>query len=290
MSAQAGPASITDAAPVLPVAVQSDAARAKRRERTTVYLLRLLVLVVILAGWQWVPDIPGAKKVSPVFDPFFVSSPSRVAQTLWHLATGTASTPSIWGPFAHSVVPALIGTALAITAGALAGLVCSNWSMLNRVARPYIVIANALPRITLIPIIIVLVGPTSTADIIIGFLVVFFLVFFNAYEGGSSVPQETIENVRILGASRTQELWRVRLPYVLVWTFASLPNAIGFGLTAIVTAELFTGTNGLGELLLTAVNTANADLTVAVTIVLGITGLVLIGAASAVRNRILHWW
>ena len=261
-----------------------------RRRTILVISLQLTILFLILAAWQWIPQIPGVARISPVFDPFFISSPSQVAQTLYHLVTGTGGVQSIWGAFFHSVIPALVGTAIAVVAGALAGLICSNWATVNRVLRPFIAVGNALPRVTLIPIIVVIAGPTSTADIIVGFLVVFFLVFWNAYEGGVSVPQESLENVRILGASPMHELRRVRLPYVLVWTFASLPAAIGFGITAIVTAELFTGSTGLGQVLVVAVQTANADLTVAVTILLGVTGLTLIGIASLVRRRVLHWW
>jgi NitT/TauT family transport system permease protein len=277
--------------------VQTDATvlarrRSMKRLRTTIIVVssQLAILASILAAWQWVPQIHGAAKVSPVFDPFFVSSPQRLAHQVWNLFTGAHNTPLIWGPFEHSVVPAIIGTMAAILVGSVFGLLCSNWSILNRIARPFVLVGNSLPRITLIPIFVVIAGPTATADILIGFIVVFFLVFWNAYEGGVSVPQETLENVRVLGASQWQELRRVRFPYVLVWTFASLPNAIGFGLTAIVTAELFTGSNGLGQLLLVAVQTANADLTFAVTFVLGLTGLVLIGTATALRRRVLHWW
>ena len=94
----------------------------------------------------------------------------------------------IWTPLKQSIVPAVLGTLISIIAGALAGLICSTWQMLNRVVRPFIVVANALPRITLIPIVVVIFGATSTTDVTIAFLVVFFLVFWNAYEGGISVP------------------------------------------------------------------------------------------------------
>lgn len=275
-------------------AEQTAAGRRQARERlrrtVIVVFFQLLILAAILAGWQWVPSIPGASDFSPVFDPFFVSSPERLARQLWELFTGAHHTRMIWAPFLHSVIPAIIGTLIAVAVGAAFGLVCSNWAMLNRIVRPFILVGNSLPRITLIPIFVVIAGPTSTARILIGFLVVFFLVFWNAYEGGVSIPDETLENVRVLGASPWQELRRVRFPYVLVWTFAALPNAIGFGLTAIVTAELFTGSDGLGQLLLVSVQTADADLTFAVAVVLGITGLLLIGSATMLRRRVLHWW
>jgi NitT/TauT family transport system permease protein len=265
-------------------------ARGSWKQTAIVIASQLLILGVMLAGWEWAPTIHGASKISPIFDRFFVSSPVRVFHTLVHLALGTGGFPSIWSYFFRSLVPALAGTGIAIVVGAAAGLMCSNWEMLNRIVRPFVIVGNAVPRITLIPIVIVLLGPTKTADILIGFMVVFFLTFWNAYEGGASVPQELLENLRILGASGFHVLRRGRFPYVLVWTFASLPNAIGFGLTAIVTAELFTGSNGLGQLLVQAVNNANASLTISVAFVLGLTGLLLIATAAIIRKRVLHWW
>jgi NitT/TauT family transport system permease protein len=268
---------------------QTPAPRLRRLLRTPA-TLQLLIVAVMLTVWQWVPAIPGAAKISALFDPFFVSSPSRLAVTLYDLATGADQTPMIWVPFFSSVIPAILGTAIAVIAGAGAGLICSNWVLLNRVVRPFLITFNALPRITLIPIFVIIAGPSIAADVAIGFIVVFFLVFFSAYEGGISVPEEMLDNARILGASPGECLRRLRLPYVMVWTFAQLPNAIAFGLTTIVTTELFTGSNGLGRLLLIAVQTANADLTFAVAAVLAVAGLALNSIASAVRRRVLHWW
>jgi NitT/TauT family transport system permease protein len=268
---------------------------AAQRERALVHSLQLMLLLALLAAWQWVPTISAARNFSPVFDPFFISSPEKVAQTLYNLATGTGSVstsqfPTIWKPFRQSVVPAVLGTAIAVLIGALAGLICSNWYTLNRIVRPFVIVGNSLPRITLIPIIVIVFGANSTTSVIIGFTVVFFLVFWNAYEGGLSAPQEALENVRILGASRFQQLRCVRMPYSLVWTFAGLPNAISYGLAGIITAELFTGSSGLGQVLLYGVNQANANLTIAVTIVVGITAMLLIGAAELIKRRVLHWW
>jgi NitT/TauT family transport system permease protein len=250
---------------------------------------QVLIVVVIFGAWQWIPTIPGAADVSPALDPFFISSPTRVASTLYELTTGANNTEPVWDPFLRSIIPAITGTALAVLIGAVAGLVCSNWESLNRVVRPFLVLFNALPRIVLIPIVIVIAGPTTTANILVGFLVVFFLIFFNAYAGGVSVPQEALDNARILGAGPGDVLRMVRWPHVLAWTFAQLPNAVAFGVTAIVTAELFGGAQGLGRLLLNAVQTADADLTVAVAVLLGLTSLMLIGIAEAVRGRMLHW-
>jgi NitT/TauT family transport system permease protein len=252
-------------------------------------LWQVLIVACALAAWQWIPTIPGIQDASRVFDPFFISSPTRVAHELSLLVTGDDGRESIWRPFVESMVPAVVGTALAVAAGALVGLVCSNWLLLNRIVRPFLVAFNALPRITLIPIVVVIGGSGTIANVIIGFLVVFFLVFFSAYQGGVSVPREMLENVRVLGAKPRQIIWRVRWPLVMAWTFAQLPNAVAFGVTAIITMELFTGSQGLGGLLLLAVQNSNADLTVAVALVLAVSSLLLIGAADYARSKLLHW-
>jgi NitT/TauT family transport system permease protein len=273
--------------------VTTGADEQKRRNARRLLLIRasqLLILGAFLAAWQWVPTIPGARNVSPAFDSFFISSPKNVAQTMYYLATGSHSTPMIWTPLRQSIVPAVLGTLISIVAGALAGLICSTWHMLNRVVRPFIVVANALPRITLIPIVVVIFGATSTTDATVAFLVVFFLVFWNAYEGGVSVPQETLDNVRILGAGSFQQLRRVRMPYVLVWTFASLPAAIGFGVTVVITAEVLTASTGIGKVLLLSVQNIQPSLTFALAIITGFIGLALVGGAEILRKRALHWW
>jgi ABC-type nitrate/sulfonate/bicarbonate transport system permease component len=83
---------------------------------------------------------------------------------------------------------------------------------------------------------------------------------------------------------------KIRGPFVLVWTLSQIPNAIAFGLTGTVTAELFTGSNGIGGILIAAINTQDADLTFAVVFILAAVGVVLVLGLDMVRRRVLHWW
>lgn len=248
------------------------------------------IVVTFLLAWQFLPQIPGIGKTFPLLDPFFISSPTRVASKLYDLMTGNRGIASIW-PFVFTTLKAaLAGTAIAIVTGALAGLLLSNDERLNQILRPFIVTINAIPRIALIPIVVIMFGLTATTSIVTAVLVVFFLVFFNAYAGGRTVPKQVLENSRILGARPMQIMLSVRLPYVLAWTFAALPNAVSFGLISVVTAEILTGYVGLGRLLIDAVNSASSDLTFAVVFVLGVVGLTLVLACELFKRRLLHWW
>lgn len=261
-----------------------------RRLLTTPLVWQIVLVVAFLAAWQWIPQIPNAAELSPALDPFFISSPERVAKELWTQMTGSGGVPTIWPAFFETVVPALLGTLISLVLGAAAGLLCSNWSLINRVSQPFLIAANALPRVVLIPIIILIAGSSVGSNVTVAVLVVFFLVFFNAYEGGRSVSEEMMQNATLLGVGPFDQLKVIRFPYVLAWSFAQLPNAITFGLTAVVTAEIFTGSSGLGQLMTTALNTADADLMMAVAVILGTTGVALVLLAASARDRVLHWW
>jgi len=258
--------------------------------RLPIPLVQALLVVSVLAAWEFVPQIEWMSAFSPVFDPFFVSSPSRIAQTLALLLSGERETPLLWSFAFPTLLAALIGTALGMTTGAAMGLLLSNVEWLSVALRPFIIAVNAAPRIALIPILVIILGPTLGAAVMTAVLVVFFIVFFNAYEGGTSVPLHVLHNAQLLGASRWNLMRHVRLPYVLVWTLASLPNALSFGLVSVVTAEIFTGTLGFGRVLMVAMNSVNSSLTFAVVFVLSIMGVLLVVGAEVLKRRWLHWW
>ncbi|HEY1761504.1 MAG TPA: ABC transporter permease subunit [Acidimicrobiales bacterium] len=261
-----------------------------RGESVTVLFWQLVLFFGFLAGWEWLPTVPFLSKHFLFFQRFFISSPIGVAKMVFYLATGKNYIATIWGPLGHTLSAALGGTICAIISGAVLGLLFSHNAYSYRIFRPFIVALNAVPRVAIIPIIIILVKSAEMTDAVTAFTVVFFLVFFNAFEGGRSVPIEVIQNVKILGGTAATVLWRVRWRYVLAWTFASLPNAVTFGIVGSVTAELFTGSSGIGQILIAAVDEANAALTFGVVTVLTICSLLLVMGSDVARRRLLVWW
>lgn len=261
-----------------------------RSRRLSVLSTQVAILAVFLALWQWLPSIGFVRSRVSVLDPYFISSPRETVRTLVSLMRGSDGYASVWSPALSTATSTLIGTALGTLLGAASGLFTSNYERLSEVLRPFILALNAVPRIALIPIIVIVFGPTQTATTFTAVTIVFFVVFFNAYEGGRSVRPEILENARILGAKPLTTMWQIRRPYTMAWTIASLPNAVSFGLVAVVTAELLTGTNGMGRLLLDSVTTIQSSLTFAVVVILSVLGLVLVAVAELTRRRVLHWW
>ncbi|WP_181779411.1 ABC transporter permease [Pseudonocardia pini] len=252
---------------------------------------RLAVLAVGLAAWQFLPQVEWLRERATVFDPFFVSSPSRVAERLWELCVGSGPDGvSVWPVLVQTLVATFAGVIIGTVLGGLAGVVLSSSIPASRILGPFVAFFNAMPRIALVPIFVILAGPTTTATVLTAVAVIFFLVFYNAFAGGRSVPPEVVQSTRLLGASPRSVMFRVRLPYVAVWTLAALPNAISFGLVAVVTAEILTGRVGMGRLLLNSISTADATLTFAVVFLLAVVGVVLVSASDLVSRRALHWW
>lgn len=251
---------------------------------------RLFIVLFILSLWEFLPSISWLRERWAVFDPFFVSSPSEVFTLIFNLATGRDGQPLLWPYLWDTLKGTFVGVAVGTILGAALGLILSNNSTALRISRPFVLILNATPRIALIPIFIIIAGPSLTANILTSIAVVFFLVFHNAFAGGASVPIQTVQNARLLGASPREVMLNVRLQYVLVWTFASLPNAISFGLVGVVTAEMLTGHLGMGRLLWNSVTAVNATLTFAVVVVLAAVGVILVTVADAIQSRALHWW
>lgn len=266
------------------------AVRATRNRRARVRLTQAGIVAVALLGWQFLPQISALQDVSKAFDPYFVSSPALVAHKLGDLFTGADGSPLIWSYVFPTVLASLLGTVIGMVLGALCGLVLSNFAFASETLRPFIIAINATPRVALVPIIVIVFGPTLGSSVIVSVLVVFFVAFFNAYEGGTSVREELVQNARLLGAGDWKVLTTIRLPFVMAWTLAGLPLAVTFAVITVVTAEILTGYPGLGSLLLQASTTADSSLTFAVVLVLAVVGVVIVVAADAVRNRILHWW
>jgi NitT/TauT family transport system permease protein len=256
----------------------------------TVLLLRVAIVVVGLALWEFVPRIPGIRDVMPVFDPFFISAPTRLAVELWNLTTGAAGQASIWEPLTMSVSTALAGTLLGALVGIFAGLAVSNWPLLDAVSRPFLVVLNAIPRIALIPIIVLIVGGSWKAGVLTSGIIVFFLIFYNAHAGASSVSLQTIQNAELLGSSKWRVMFKVRFPYALAWTMAQAPNAVAHGLVGTITGELFIGGRGMGYLLALAIDNQNATLLFGIVTFLAVIGVILVLGSSWLSRKLLPWW
>jgi NitT/TauT family transport system permease protein len=251
---------------------------------------RLLIFVAFLLAWQYLPQVGFLSSRFRFLDPYFVSSPTMIASRLTDIFTGRNGSFTVWQYVGPTLLASIVGLLIGMALGGAMGLVLSNSASASALLRPFMIMMNAVPRIALIPIFVIAFGPTLASEVVICVLVVFFVVFWNAYEGGRSVPLRMSQNAQLLGAKKRQITRRIMAPYVLAWTLASLPNAVATAFLVAVTTEVLTGINGMGFLITQGLSTADSTLTFAVAVLLVIIGLIVVAAAEAGRRRILHWW
>ncbi|EWY37658.1 ABC transporter permease [Skermanella stibiiresistens SB22] len=205
--------------------------------------LRILVGIGMIATWHVVAE------TSLVGDPltmrFFFSTPldvaGRIAQWLLH---GT-----IW----YHLGVTLLEAALAFGIGSLSGVVVGFWfarkPLVAAVFDPYVKAANALPRVVLAPIFALWLGLGIWSKVALGFTLVFFIVFFNVYQGVKEVSPVVLANARMLGMNERQLLRHVYLPSALSWMFSSLHTSVGFAMVGAVVGEYLGSAAGLGYLI-----------------------------------------
>lgn len=261
-------------------------------ERLRIAAWRLAILGVLVGSWEWLTGIKAISRTPGLYwiDPFFVSRPSLIAKRFLYLASGQTRL-TIWQMALSTVQSTLWGFLVGVSTGFLAGLVLGRNDRLARILEPYLVAFNSLPRIALVPLITMIFGFGLLAKVVLAWTIVFFIVFFNTFQGVRSVDADLIHSARFLGASERQIVRTVVVPSALAWTFASLTPSISFALIGVVVGEFLGGESGggLGYLIIQSLGTLNAaDMMVAL-LCLGVIGIVMALGVKQVERRLLRW-
>jgi NitT/TauT family transport system permease protein len=252
------------------------------RRRVLVNSLRILVFVVIVGGWEL-----GAR--AHIIDPFFWGQPSGIAAQIITWATqGTAQGP-LWLQIAVTLEEAVIGFVIGVVLGVIFGVLLGRNRFLSDVLSPYIKAGNAIPRIVLGSIFAIGLGLGIQSKVALAVVMVFFVVFFNAFQGVREVDRNLLANARILGASPRQLSTEVIIPSALSWIIASLHISFSFALVAAVVGEFMGSTQGLGLMVQTAQANFNTNGVFAAMTILAIVALVTEGLVTALENRLLKW-
>ena len=187
----------------------------------------------------------------------------------------------------------LAETAMAFAIGAGTGLAGGLWLALSPMAsallEPYIKAFNSMPRIVLAPIFSVWFGLGMGSKVALGVTLVFFIVFFNVYQGVKEVSPVVLANARMLGASQRQLLRFVYLPSATSWVFSSLHTSVGLAFVGAVVGEYLGSSQGVGYLILQAEGTFDINTVMAGILVLTAFALVLDGVVGRIERRLMKW-
>ncbi len=261
------------------------AARAQarfKRHKQLVLLGQAAIFVVIVAGWQ-------ISALTGFIDPFFFGSPWGICVRLYTwMLNGTAYGP-FWLQIWVTLEEAILGFVAGVSTGIVAGVLLGEIPYLAEVVGPYIKIVNALPRIVLGSIFVMWLGLGLPSKVLLAAVLVFFVVFFNAFQGVRSVDRNLISNARILGASRLQVVRHVVFPSAMTWIIASLHVALGFSIIGAIVGEFLGSQRGLGLVIATAQNTFDANGVFGAMLVIGALALSAEWAMARLERQLLAW-
>lgn len=258
--------------------------------RLKLLFLQILVAVVLIAIWHFgatvkVPaGIVSTKAFFPL-DPFFFSTPLAVFERTWRdFATGV-----IW----YHLGITLLETVLAFVIGAVGGVLVGFWfarqQLVAEVFDPYVKMTNALPRVVLAPIFALWLGLGIWSKVALGVTLVFFIVFFNVYQGVKEVSPTILANARMLGMSERQLLRHVYWPSALSWMFSSLHTAVGFALVGAVVGEYLGSAAGLGYRIHQAEGVFDVTGVFSGMLVLAVFVILIDTFVTAIENRLMVW-
>jgi NitT/TauT family transport system permease protein len=271
--------------PAVPAAVERAERRTRRiptRRRLAVNALRLAIFAALVGGWELAAR-------AKIVDPFFFGQPTKIVDQLktW-VEHGTDAGPlsqQIFVTLEEAVLGFLIGVAL----GVVCGIALGRIQLLSEIFSPYIKVMNSIPRIVLGSIFILWLGLGLASKVALAVVLVFFAVFFNAFQGAREVDRNLVANARILGASRRQVTRHVVLPSAMTWIIASMHVSFGFALIGAIVGEFLGAQKGLGLLISQAQGTFNADGVFAAMLIIAVVALAAEGLITLLERRLLAW-
>lgn len=272
-------------APAAETAATGAGVRAVRRRKLLVLAARLGVAALVLGGWQLVTTIGW-------LDPFFFGQPSGIARRLVdYFSQGDQATEfgSYWVQIETTLREALFGFIFGSVAGIVLGVALGQNRFLADVFGPYIKIVNAIPRIVLGSIFVVAFGIGETPKVLLAAVLVFFVVFFNAFQGVREVDRNILANARVLGASPMQVVRHVVVPSALTWIIASLHTAFGFAIVGALVGEVLGAQSGLGLVIKTAQNSFDPNGVFATMFVIAVIALTAEWLITKLEHRLLSW-
>ena len=274
------PVTVTTPAAVRTPLPAAPALRRSRR-RTKVAAVRIALVALWLGSWELA--------ASHWIDPFFYSKPSAIWDQLVTWFTDGTSQGSIWEQISVTLQEAVAGFVLGSLLGIVLGVLLGRSRFTAEVCAPFIKAANAIPRIVLASLFVIWFGLGMSSKVATAVVLVFFAVFFNAFQGAREVDKTLVDNARILGASRRQVLTSIVLPSATSWILASLHTAFGFALIGAIVGEFTGADRGLGLLINNAQGTFNAAGIYAGMIITTVIALVAELALTRLERRLLSW-
>jgi NitT/TauT family transport system permease protein len=261
----------------------SDTPKARRPLRLGTKSWSLLLLVVLLGGWELGVRLFHVPK-------FLIPPVSDIAVALWRgLAASPFAKDSLWYHSAITVTEILLGFFVGSAIGLAIGVVVSQMPRLEAILEPYVSALQSLPKVAVAPIIVVWLGFGIGSKVAIICLLTFFPVLVTSIAGFKAVDPDRIDLLRSLSATPWQIFRKAKFPSALPYIFAGLNMAAAFAVVGAIVGEFVGAQAGLGVLIQQMEAQMDTGGSFSVFIVLSVIGIVLTAILRRIQQRVLHW-
>jgi NitT/TauT family transport system permease protein len=241
-----------------------------------VRLLQAATLLAALAVWE---AIARAGWV----DPLFVPSPSAVARAFGRVGAAAAA------GLRDTLVKTAIAYALSVVLGVTGGVVIGSMRSLREVLSPFVIALYGIPKILILPWIVLLLGFGTSPAILYGTVHGLFPILVLVMGGVRDVDRTLLTVARAFGASPWQLYWKVILPAIVPTVLAGMRLGIVFCLLGVLIVEMFAGVRGMGYVMSSLANGFQAPELFAVTAIVSAASIVIVLSLDALNDRLSHW-
>ena len=246
-----------------------------RKTARHIRLSQIGILVSVLLLWEIGADLRW-------FDPFILSSPSRVAATIARLyADG-----SLWLHIGTTLLETVLGFVLGTVLGALIAVLLWWLPKLNRILDPYLVVLNALPKIALGPVLIVWIGAGMASIVVMGVLVSLVVTTVTVLNGFLTATDEKQLLMRTLGATKLQIFTKVVLPAGVPDLISALKISVGMSWVGVIVGEYLVSKAGLGYLIVYGGQVFKLDLVMASVTILCVLAALMYYAVAFLEKKV----
>jgi sulfonate transport system permease protein len=261
---------------------QTAAVRAARgaggaSERTVLIVGRILLVIAILALWQFadnrlVPD-------------FVISSPLNVAARLAH----DLQRPLIWHDIAMTSEELVMGYALGAVMGMMFGLLLGLNRMVRGIFEPVLSAVNAIPKVALAPLFLIAMGLGPASKVAIAAMMVALLMFYNTLGGILVAPRPLIDVLRVMGAGRATIVRKVLLPFLSAYIVAGLKSSVPLAIIGVIVGEFIGADAGIGFYIRQATDLFDSAALFSGVFILIVLTLLGNGLVQLLERRLLRW-
>lgn len=244
--------------------------------------LQVGALLAFLGVWEFLT-------ATGIVPDYLLPRATEVLVALWEDVVDIVTGGPMWTHFYTTLIEILLGFFFSVVIGVAVGAILAEFKTVQRAAYPYVVAANATPRIAFAPLVVIWFGFDYASKVVMAVAVAVFPVIVNTMAGLAATDRDDLRLMRSLGATRSQLLWRVRIPTALPYLFAGFETAMLFSAVGAVIGEFMAGNAGLGYVTLLAQELFRLDDGFSAIALLSLQGFVLHRLVVIARKRLIFW-